>query len=422
MDKPMLTPELIPKKEPMIRVGLILPEDNIKSIQFSFSDFQCFEIVPEDRHLPSFKNTASLNVNIVEGKLVIPEIDFCDASLKIIPSTSTEYPFITVDGIPAGRGFHWEKKISASYWGILELTIFDGQMMAVNELPLEQYLKCVSTSEMSAKCPPEFLKAQTIVARSWLLANIEQKHRNLGVDICNDDCCQRYQGMAHCTDASIKSADVTSGQVIMFDEKICDARYSKSCGGITENFDNVWEGKSIPYLVSVVDNDAKGTAFCSPEIVLEGSLKNYIGNVDEKGQYFRWEFEATQGELIQSLKNKQNVTATEIVQLIPEIIGYSGRIIVLRIEYKDFQNNLQSIEIHSEYEIRDIISPSFLFSSAFTIQKNEKGNFILHGKGWGHGVGLCQIGALGMAISGKSSEEILDHYYSVSKLQRIYSS
>jgi len=156
--------------------------------------------------------------------------------------------------------------------------------------------------------------------------------------------------------------------------------------------------------------------------VLEGSLKNYIGNVDEKGQYFRWEFEATQGELIQSLKNKQNVTATEIVQLIPEIIGYSGRIIVLRIEYKDFQNNLQSIEIHSEYEIRDIISPSFLFSSAFTIQKNEKGNFILHGKGWGHGVGLCQIGALGMAISGKSSEEILDHYYSVSKLKRIYSS
>ena len=418
----MLTPELIPNKEPMIRVGLILPEDSIKTIHISFSDFQCFEIVSEDRHLPSFKSTASLNVNIVDGKLVIPEIDFCDASLKIIPSTSTEYPFITVDGIPAGRGFHWEKKISASYWGILELTIFDGQMMAVNELPLEQYLKCVATSEMSAKCPSEFLKAQTIVARSWLLANIEQKHRNLGVDICNDDCCQRYQGMAHCTDASIKSADVTFGQVIMFDEKICDARYSKSCGGITENFENVWEGGSIPYLVSVVDNDAKGTAFCSPEIVLEGSLKNYIGNVDEKGQYFRWEFEATQGELIQSLKNKRNVAATEIVQLIPEKIGYSGRIIVLRIEYKDFQNNLQSIEIHSEYEIRNIMSPSFLYSSAFSVEKNENGNFNLIGKGWGHGVGLCQIGALGRALNGQSTDNILNHYYSVSKLKRIYSS
>ena len=418
----MLTPGLIPNKEPMIRVGIILPEDDIISLHISFSDAQCYEIETSDHLYPTCKNTDQLSFNLVDGNLVIPELKIEDTIIKIIPFIPDENPSTTLDGITAGRGFHWEKKIIASYWGTLEFTVIDGKLMAVNELPLEQYLKCVATSEMSAQCPSEFLKAQTIVARSWLLANIEQKHRHLGFDICNDDCCQRYQGMAHCTDVSIKNADITFGQVIMFDEKICDARYSKSCGGITENFDNVWMGESIPYLVSIVDNDAKGTAFCSPEIVLEESLKNYIGNVDEKGQYFRWEFEATQYELIQSLKNKQNVAAAEIVQLIPETIGYSDRIIDLRIEYKDFQNNLESIGIHSEYEIRDIISPSFLFSSAFTIQKNEKGNFILHGKGWGHGVGLCQIGALGMAISGKSSEEILDHYYSISKLKRIYSS
>jgi len=422
MDDPMLTPGIIPNKEPMIRVGLILPEDNIHSIQISFSDTQCFEIETIDRLHPSCKNNDQLNLNLVDGNLTIPELEIENTVLKIIPSISHDNPFITIEGIPAGRGFHWEKKISASYWGILEFCVSDGKMIAINELPLEHYLKCVATSEMSAQCPPEFLKAQTIVARSWLLANIEQKHRHLGFDICNDDCCQRYQGMANCSEASIKSVDVTFGQVIMFDEKICDARYSKSCGGITENFENVWEGGSIPYLVSVVDNDAKGTAFCSPEIVLEGSLKNYIGNVDEKGQYFRWEFEATQGELIQSLKNKRNVAATEIVQLIPEKIGYSGRIIDLRIEYKDFQNNLQSIEIHSEYEIRNIMSPFFLYSSAFSVEKNENGNFNLIGKGWGHGVGLCQIGALGRALNGQSTDNILNHYYSVSKLKRIYSS
>ncbi|MEA1882669.1 MAG: SpoIID/LytB domain-containing protein, partial [Candidatus Marinimicrobia bacterium] len=327
-----------------------------------------------------------------------------------------------IDGIPSGRGFHWEKNISASYWGVLEFTVSDGKMMAVNELPLEHYLKCVATSEMSAQCPSEFLKAQTIVARSWLLANIEQKHRHLGFDICNDDCCQRYQGMAHCSETSIQSANDTFGQVIVHDDKICDTRYSKSCGGITENFENVWEGDTVPYLVSIKDVNNSGVAFCSPEIVPEEVLNNYIGDVDEKGQYFRWEFEATQGELIQSLKDKRNVVAAEIVQLIPEKIGYSGRIIDLKIEYKDSQNNLQSIEIHSEYEIRNIMSPSFLYSSAFSVEKNEYDNFNLIGKGWGHGVGLCQIGALGRALNGQSAEDILNHYYSNTHLKTIYSS
>ena len=418
----MLTPGLIPNKEPMIRVGIILPEDDIISLHISFSDAQCYEIETSDHLYPTCKNTDQLSFNLVDGNLVIPELKIEDTIIKIIPFIPDENPSTTLDGITAGRGFHWEKKIIASYWGTLEFTVIDGKLMAVNELPLEQYLKCVATSEMSAQCPSEFLKAQTIVARSWFLANIEQKHRHLGFDICNDDCCQRYQGMANCSEASIQSADDTFGQVIVHDDKICDARYSKSCGGITENFENVWAGDSIPYLVSIKDVNNSGVAFCSPEIVPEESLKKYMGNVDEKGQYYRWRYEATQGELIQSLKDKRNIESAKIVHLIPERIGDSGRIINLRIEYKDFQNNLESIGIHSEYEIRDIISPSFLFSSAFTIQKNEKGNFILHGKGWGHGVGLCQIGALGMAISGKSSEEILDHYYSISKLKRIYSS
>ena len=421
MDDPMLTPGIIPNKEPMIRVGLILPEDDIKSIHISFSDSQCFEIEIGNRLHPSCKNNNQINLNLVNGDLVIPELEFENSSFKIIPSIPHENPFVTLNGVPAGRGFHWEKKINSSYWGALEFKVKNGKMICVNELPLEYYLKCVATSEMSAQCPPEFLKVQTIVARSWLLANIEQKHRHLGFDICNDDCCQRYQGMANCTEASIKSANDTFGQAIMFENKICDARYSKSCGGITEDYKHVWKGDPVPYLISIKDVNESNTDFCSPVIVPEETLKNYIGDVDEKGKYFRWTYKATQSELIQSLKEKRNVIAENILNLYPVKSGESGRIIDLTFDYEDENGQSQSIQIQSEYEIRNIMSPSFLFSSAFTIQKNDKRNFILHGKGWGHGVGLCQIGALGMAISGKSSEEILDHYYPDTELKKIYS-
>ena len=416
-----MTPGLIPNKEPLIRVGLILPEDEIHSVSITFSDSQCFEIETGNQLHPSCKNNDQFNLSLVDGKLVTPELEIEDTAITIIPSIPGENLFTTLDGITAGRGFHWEKKITASYWGVLEFSVKDGKLMCVNELPLEHYLKCVATSEMSAQCPPEFLKTQTIVARSWLLANIEQKHRRFGFDICNDDCCQRYQGMVHCTEASIKSADATFGQVIMFNDQICDARYSKSCGGMTENYENVWKGNPVSYLISVEDVDTKGNAFCSPEIVPEERLKTYIGNVDEQGQYFRWTYQVKQAELIQSLKEKRNIIATKILNLIPDQTGASGRIIDLFVEYQDLQGNSHVIEIHSEYEIRNIMSPSFLYSSAFSVEKTEDSNFLLHGKGWGHGVGLCQIGALGMAISGYGVESILGHYYPEVKLIRLYS-
>ena len=416
----MLTPDVIPNTEPSIRVGLILPEDGLKSIQAAFSDSQCFEIETGDRFYPSCKNIDQFDIIYEEGSLIIPQLGIKDTSLKVIPSIPDENPFLTLNSVPAGRGFHWEKQISASFWGILEFIVQGGKMMAVNELPLEAYLKCVATSEMSAQCPPEFLKAQTIVSRSWLLAKIEQKHGHLGFDICNDDCCQRYQGMANSTDASLQITDATFGQVIMFNNKICDARYSKSCGGITENFEYVWDGDPLPYLKSIHDVNESDLAFCSPDIVPETSLKSYIGNVDEKGHYYRWTYEATQKELIQSLREKQQVNAVKIQDLTPIKKGLSDRVIDLRIDYEDEQGKHQEIDIHSEYEIRNIMSPSFLFSSAFTIEKTDDNYFLLHGKGWGHGVGLCQIGALGMASEGHTSDDILTHYYPNTTLNQIY--
>ncbi len=416
----MLIPGQIPNTEPMIRVGIVLPEDKLQSIQISFSDPQCFEIDTGDRLHPACKNNDQSTVNIEDGKIILSDVNITASSIKIIPSIPHDNPFITLKGVTAGRGFHWEKQITASFWGSLEFSIYEDNLMVVNELPLEQYISCVATSEMSPQCPPEFLKAQTIVARSWLLANIEQKHRHLGFDICNDDCCQRYQGIAHCTPASIQSAEATFGQVIMFDDQICDARYSKSCGGITENYEHVWDGDPVPYLVSIMDVNENGIPFCSPEIVPEDTLKSYIGDVDEKGQYYRWTYEVNQAELIHSLKEKRNLSAVKILDLNPTQTGTSGRIIDLLIEYEDEPGDNHVTEIHSEYEIRNIMSHAFLYSSAFTVEKTDDGNFLLHGKGWGHGVGMCQIGALGMAFSKCVAEKILCHYYPNTELRTLY--
>ena len=416
----MLNPDQIPMKEPLIRVGLILPEDNIQFFHLSFSDSQCYEIEISDRLLPSCKNFEKLTIKIFNQNVSIPELSIKSQTIKVRSSIPDENPFIKIEDVPAGRGFHWKKVISPSYWGTLEFSISNGNLMVINELPLENYLKCVATSEMSAQCPPEFLKAQTIVARSWLLANTEKKHHKLGFDICNDDCCQRYQGMTNNTTASIQSTDTTFGQVIMFNKKICDSRYSKSCGGITEDYQHVWDGDPIPYLISIKDVNSMGVGYCSPEIVPESSLKTLIGNVDEKGQYYRWTYEVKNNELVQSLENKMGLKPKEILELNPVNTGGSGRISNLSIQFEDRDGLLQNVEIHSEYEIRRIMSPSFLYSSAFKIKKNVNGNFVLKGRGWGHGVGLCQIGALGMAISKKDMNSILTHYYPGTQLTTIY--
>jgi len=422
MDGNMLKPGKIPKIEPLIRVGLILPQDEIESIQVSFSDPQCFELETEKKLYPSCNNQDELTIQFRKGQLHISQLDVTSPTISIIPSIPDKNPYITLFGMIAGRGFHWQKQINASFWGKIEFSVIDGKIIAINELPLEQYLKCVATSEMSAQCPSELLKAQTIVARSWLLANMEQKHRHLGFDICNDDCCQRYQGMANTTDTSINSANDTFGQVLIFNDQICDARYSKSCGGITEKYENVWEGDPVPYLCSIPDVNESGTAYCSPQIVSEDSLKSYIGNVDEKGKYFHWTYELSQSELMSSLKKKCELIAVDILELRPLKTGDSGRIIDLEIEYLDEFDKPQSIVIKSEYQIRDVLSPSFLYSSAFTIEKENDDSFQLSGRGWGHGVGMCQIGALGMAFSNHDHAFILRHYYLGSELKTIYQS
>lgn len=411
--------DLRPKKEPLIKVGLILPEDKTEHLMVKLSNPSLYEIRTNERNYPSIQSRKNLHLSLINNKIRINDLKIQLNNITISNMSKDNDGSITINNLIAGRGFHWEKKISRSFWGSINIKCIDSRLVVINEILLEKYLACVSTSEMSAKCPSEFLKTQTIIARSWLLANHEKKHSSLGIDVCNDDCCQRYQGNDNISEHSIHSANSTRGVVIIHENKICDTRYSKSCGGITEDYENVWQGSLVPYLSSINDINSDQVPFCSSKIINEKKLKNYIGNVDETEKYFRWEKRVNESEIIELLENKQNEKIDHIVELKPLKIGKSKRIINLQISYLLKDKNKKSIIIDSEYQIRKILSKSFLFSSAIKIDK-VKNEFIFKGRGWGHGVGLCQIGALGMAFSNYDSSEILAHYYKKSKIYRLY--
>ena len=415
----MLVKGQIPDKEPIVSIGLILPEDCQKSVEITNSEINQNFLIE------------SKNDELVYNGETVPAVK--------IKNSSTDSQ-ITVHPVKAGRGFHWEKQISIHVLGTLEITNSNGSLFVVNHLPLEQYLMCVATSEMSGDCPSAFLEAQTIAARSWLLAAAEQKHVDLGLDACNDDCCQRYQGAGNLTKAAIQSAEKTCGQVLIHDNAICDTRYSKSCGGISENNENVWRDVPKPYLRSVYDSNVSEIpcidnetdlinwlsnnphCFCGPDFVPKSQLHKYLGIVDEQGSYFRWEISFSQEELKNMIKVKTGRDFDAIHSIQPLKRGKSGRIFRLRID-GEIDGKSNHIILESEYEIRRVLHPDFLYSSAFIIEPNS--NFVnsqvtFNGAGWGHGVGLCQIGALGMALADYSSNEILYHYFQSTELRKIY--
>ena len=337
----------------------------------------------------------------------------------------------------------WEKQITITVEGELEIKTVDGYLFVINHIPLEKYLSCVATSEMSGECPPAFLESQTVAARSWLLAAAEQKHADLGIDACNDDCCQRYQGKGNLTDSAINAVLKTQGQVLIHDDKICDTRYSKSCGGISENNEYVWGGEPKPYLHAVLDGEGSNIpnlksesdlkkwltddqhCFCGPNYVPEIQLHKYLGNVDKSKKYFRWDVSYSQEELTNLISEKTGKQIESIQLLEPLERGVSGRIITLRID-GIINGEPSHLILKSEYEIRRVLHPDFLYSSAFIIEANSgldspPSRVTFNGAGWGHGVGLCQIGALGMSLNGTSFTDILSHYFQSTELRKIYS-
>jgi len=397
----------IPTSEPTVSIGLVLPEDQKVSLKV---------------------------IDLITNTQFVIDESFDGQTL---PKSTYE-----LKATRAGRGFHWEKEITIKTEGELEIKFVEGFLFITNHILLEKYLVCVATSEMSGHCPPALLEAQTIAARSWLLAAQEQKHANLGLDACNDDCCQRYQGIGNVTKEAKQAVSQTRGNVLMYDNQICDTRYSKSCGGMSEHNEYVWHDSPKPYLRGIVDGEDSPSldltsenelsrwiekpprSFCGPDFIPESQLKKYLGHVDKSGHYFRWDMTYSQSELTQLISEKTGREFDTIESLQPLNRGVSGRITLLRIQGI---SNRESVSLHlkSEYEIRRVLHPKFLFSSAFIIEANSTPNappsqVTFKGAGWGHGVGLCQIGALGMALDGYATSDILSHYFQSIELKKIY--
>ena len=434
----MTTINSIPKEEPKMSIGLVLPED--KKSELSVEICSSDHILYLDNIEQDLKQTELL-IQLGPNGILVNDEPFKDLHIK---NKSREHSdFIYLKSIKAGRGFHWQKSISIKILGDLHISSLESYLFVVNKVYLEDYLMCVATSEMSGNCPLALLEAQTIVARSWILAAAEKKHKDLDLDACNDDCCQRYQGIANINQESIKAAKNTRGIILVHDDEVCDTRYSKSCGGISENNENVWDTDPKPYLKSVVDsrfsehNDVtsengfrqwikrKTFSFCGPEFIPESELTKFLGSVDVRGQYFRWKISYNNEEITDLINSKTKKSFRNIRSLEPLKRGKSGRITELEIVGETDGGSADSILIESEYEIRRVLHHEFLYSSAFTVETNSddengENRFTLRGAGWGHGVGLCQIGALGMALDGRKTDEILLHYYHSSEMRNTY--
>jgi len=418
--------------EPIINVGIILPEDKISSIRIEIPLNEKY--ILNDSEISGELNTKSESDSILLNNKSFDEI-------KLSSTNNDDY--LIVDSVPAGRGFHWQKSVITKLPGNIIIKNIGGFIFLINELSIENYLPYVATAEMNPDCPIALLEAQTIAARSWLMANLHANHSDLDIDVCNDDCCQRYQGIVEVPQNSLQAIENTYGKFVIYNDVICDARYSKSCGGITESFENVWGGKPIPYLSSVPDNPKPETfpamyinnpssfipvsllSFCSPHFVKSDDIEKYLGIVDKSDSYYRWKVEFTQEILTTTINEKLNLDVKYISNLKPLKRGFSRRIIKLQIIYIDKSNDERSITLNSEYDIRNALHKKFLYSSAITIEQIADSNryiekFIFKGAGWGHGVGLCQIGALGMALDGYSSKEILKHYFQGTKIKKLY--
>ena len=438
----MLEKGVIPNQEPVVSVGIHLPQDKFNATTIVFPDPELYEI-----------NINGIPISIQsELKLQVKDGYIEDETARIINISqlsilrkdqclSLNHGLI-IHSVVAGRGFHWQKEISVQLPGHVIIEVRDDSLFTVNEVPLEQYLICVATSEMSAKCPGALLEAQTIAARSWVLAASEKKHADLGLDTCNDDCCQRYQGIGSQSPTAKKVSLSTRGKVLIANEQICDTRYSKCCGGRTEDNELVWKTKPKSYLRSVFDGpqkvknnlsdetvlkswvESEHDCYCGPKYVSANDINEYLGEVDKIDNYYRWSVHYTQREIVNLISEKTGNYFDFISAMIPILRGKSGRIMELRIDGIVNGDN-SSIMLKSEYEIRRVLHPDFLYSSAFIIERNSSGGkerlqFTLHGAGWGHGVGLCQIGALGMALASYNSKTILAHYYQASELINIY--
>jgi SpoIID/LytB domain protein len=395
----------------------------------------------------------------VEEMIALTDETLCEICRSpLIRLTAGKGSTFTLFNVTIGKRFHWERTEDQTFQGDLVLrSRRDGTISVINEIPLEDYLRSVISSEMNAAAPMEFLKAHAILSRSWLLAALgrrkktqensvqgaktteregevirwyEREDHDL-FDVCSDDHCQRYQGVRKIISKQAEeAARETSGMVITYRDEVCDARYSKCCGGITEEFDTAWDDRQVAYLASISDasvshktirteEEASGWILSNPEAYCqtrdERLLEKILSDFDrETKDFFRWRIEYSREELEEILREKSGFDFGTLREIIPLHRGPSGRISRIKIV-----GSKHSMIVGKELEIRHWLSRSHLFSSAFVV-KVEGERFAFYGAGWGHGVGLCQIGAAVMANEGFSSEEILKHYFRGVAIKKIY--
>ena len=301
-----------------------------------------------------------------------------------------------------GIGFHWDRTEDQEFEGELEIRNNpDGTQTAINAIDLEDYLCSVISSEMNADSPMELLKAHAVISRSWALRAMAHPYHE-GFDVCGDDHCQRYEGIRRMNSRAVEAVRATREQVLMFNGEICDCRYYKCCGGRTEIWRTCWEDIDVPYIQSVECDWCKNP---SPKI-----LRLVLNDYDQETKDFRdWQVTYTADELSEIIRTKSGIDFGEITDLIPLHRGESGRIDQLKIV-----GTKHTEIIGKELKIRLWLSRSCLYSSWFDVKKSLNPHsltFHLTGHGWGHGAGLCQIGAAMMASEGKTYEEILSYYY-----------
>jgi SpoIID/LytB domain protein len=442
---------LILDNEPTISVGLV---EDTKQVSFEISGEYLLEgtrISPGQYKARA--DTMTITLLNHQGTQVarLPNLHFIPASIQTC--------FFTIIDIKIGKDFHWERFRNQKFQGELSFAAFSPENITViNRIPLEKYLGAVICSEMGTLCPEEFLKAHCVVSRSWVLTQLERKKsgttstcsENTGTwtdsrahqhfDVCADDHCQRYHGIGPVNTEAQKALRETRGEVLVFENKVCDTRFSKCCGGITESFFAAWEDHDVPYLTPVADctedeqeflppvsteQDAKRFICSSPRVYCNINDKNFLARIlpdfdFETQNFFRWQVSLSQEELAGILFKKTGIDFGNIKEIIPLARGSSGRIYKIKIN-----GEKQEKVFGKELEIRRILSNTHLYSSAFVVEPygNHNGipeGYTLKGAGWGHGVGLCQIGTAVMAAQGDDYKKILYHYFREAELEKIY--
>ena len=431
------------KKQPAVSVGIM----GDKRIEFTLcTDYKC-----------SNGSIVSGNavVELVDGEILYNGKKYESLLFEAcVPEGS-----FWLRGVTIGVNFHWERKEDQRFGNNLKFIVEGDRITAINLIGVEDYLTSVISSEMSATASEKLLKAHAVISRSWLLAQMAKnkeittskstysafteneqerikwydREDHINFDVCADDHCQRYQGMTRQSTTKVREAiEATWGELLKYDGKICDARFSKSCGGAFEEFQNCWENVRYPYLAKQRDSKritelpdltqeeeafkwitGSPEAFCNTtdKEILSQVLNNYD---QETTDFYRWRIEYTPEELSALILKRIGIDFGLVTDLIPVERGTSGRLIKLKIV-----GSKRTLTIGKELEIRKALSPSHLYSSAFVVLK-ENGKFVLVGAGWGHGVGLCQIGAAVMGAQGYKYKDILLHYYIGASIEKEY--